>query len=175
MDDQESNSVSGSRATSVTDAIPRVVQENVKARKKWSENFTYGKPVANIIIWLVFCVAIALVPVFSVVLASALKGQALNWEKALAHGELLAICVALTGEAMRYLMTNSNVSNLFKQVVGAGCVLLFLGSALSLGTIASESTTASKSTIQPDAVMHLSLLFFAGTLLVGCFCKWTER
>ncbi len=71
---------------------------------------------------------------------------------------------------MGYLLTNRNVSSVFKAVVGFGCVLVLLASAILLGAL-----TIDKLDIDTIYVMNVSYVVFAWTLIVGSFCKWTEK
>ena len=156
-------------------SIEVVAEENAitvttpEAKKliKWEK---YKKPLSNVGFWLCFGVIIGLTPALSSLLVSGAVKQQFTLEKTFGHGELLAISIALMGEAMGYLLTNPKVNSGFKSIVGFGCTLTLLSSAFLLGVL-----TIEKLTFDTTYIMHVSFFLFALTLIVGSFCKWTER
>ncbi len=120
--------------------------------------------------WLSFCVGIALTPILSDLIVSGITDQQFTWQKALAHGDLAAISIAIMGEALGYLLTNPKASSTLKGYVGIGCVIVLIGGAILLGALSVESIR-----IDTLYVMRVSLILFLGTLILGSFCKWTER
>ena len=129
--------------------------------------------ISKVGIWLCFCVGIALTPILSNAIVSGLTDQRFTWEKALSHGDLAAISIALIGEALGYLLTNQNARNELRGYVGfvgGGCVAVLLSGAILLGALSVEQIH-----IDTIYVMRASLVLFAGTLILGSFCKWTER
>ncbi len=165
--------------TSVDQLVVRTTQdggpvtEPVKAiRSNWFKGFLgrHAKSISNVLQWLGFSVLIALIPILGGAIVLSAIQQIFSLEKTLAHGELLAISIALIGEAMRYLLTNQNVSNAFKAWVGLACVLVLLGSALLLGVLSVEGLV-----VDTTYIMHASFILFGATLIVGSFCKWMEK
>src|SRR5438094_214082 len=63
--------------------------------------------------WLAFSVCIGLTPLFFGWIVSQLVKQQFSLEKAVAHGELLAITIALIGEAFGYLLVKSQYPKWF--------------------------------------------------------------
>jgi hypothetical protein len=128
------------------------------------------KSTHNVGFWLGFCVIIALTPPLSSWLVLGAVRQPFDMQKTFGHGELLAISIAIMGEAMGYLLTNPKVSSSFKSIVGLGCTLTLLACAFLLGVL-----TISNLNFDSSYITKVSIFLFGITLIVGSFCKWTER
>lgn len=122
----------------------------------------------RVLIWLGFCVVIALVPVGSNGLFSGLEHQAFSTDKAVS--DLLAISIAIIGELMGYLLMDRKVSRAVKGFVGAGSLLVIIASALLLGGL-----SVAKPGDDLIFAVKVAIVLFVGTLILGGVCKWTEK
>lgn len=143
------------------------LKETIQHKTDWKK---VRKSLFNVGLWLGFGVGIGLTPVLSSLLVSGAVRQAFSLQNTFGHGALLAISIALMGEAMGYLLTNPNVNSAIKGILGLSCTLILLSSAFLLGVL-----TISQLTFDTLYITNVSYFLFGMTLIVGSFCKWTER
>lgn len=164
--------------------MPSTDEQNAEVAKPKKRGFvSLKKRFARVGTWLVFSVACAIFPFCASWLITRAVKEPYNPEEILAHGELIAISLALTGEALGSLLFGVFASILhngtgnrsvlvlvckFALVVASGSILL-----ASMGLLG--GLTVDDANVDAGFVMWVSVVFFICTLAVGFFCKWLEE
>src|SRR5262245_12879533 len=106
--------------------------------------------------WLIFSVALALVPVLVTFLGQITRGAALTWHEGLGRGELLLIAAGLCASSSGELFTAPSSSRLGKILAGGAALLLLLISAGYFAEVA--ATLRSQTKVETVVVAQFSLM-----------------
>jgi hypothetical protein len=144
----------------------------ISAIHQWSVDF-----VSRIGYWWAFSIGVAAIPIILNLLFTPLVKPINNWQenlqKILVHGELIAISLALMGEATGYLLANTQISRWFRRLWGFISVFICLVSVAILSAITVLDIVHIN--VDPKLVTLYSVCVFGATMVTGSFCKWTEK
>lgn len=118
--------------------------------------------------WLIFSVALALVPLVFRLLIQLNAGSALHIDPVLAHGELLLITASLCGASCGELFGSSSAYRIGKLLAGGAAILLLSLAAIVFGAVVSAHHSADP--LAPTRTATLSLILFICAIIACGSC-----
>ncbi len=118
--------------------------------------------------WLIFSVAMALLPIVFTALSLRTRGNAVDFATLVSHGELLIVAAALSARGVGEILLARSPNSLTRTIVG-GAALVILGLAsLYFADVAAGHRSGDR--LQIDVIRDTSLWLFGFSVATGGSC-----
>src|SRR5882724_4784567 len=123
--------------------------------------------VERLTVWLIFSVALALLPIAFNAVRVFLSGTSVSFSELLKNGELLIVAVAIGGDATGKLIASGQSRKILKLTAGGSCILLIITSSLLFAFISTASPNPSFDMVR---VASFSAVMFLLTIVTSGSC-----
>ncbi|MEM6635548.1 MAG: hypothetical protein AAF667_06615 [Pseudomonadota bacterium] len=118
--------------------------------------------------WLIFSVAISLVPLIFAAISLASRGSSVELIAVIGNGELLIISTSMCAAAVGELFGAGQKYKYVQVILGGLAVLLLMLSALNFADIA--AVRAAGSNVVSEVLRSTSIVIFLASVVVSCGC-----